>query len=406
MPRVVLITPTTTYRANDFLEAARVLRVEVVTASERPQALAAQMGDAFVRIDLRRLDWSVDRIVAVTEDRPVDAVIAVDDRGVVLAAKAAQKMGLPHNPPGAATATKDKAAMRRALAIANVPQPAFRTLVADADPHVASSGLGWPVVVKPISLSGSRGVIRADDSESLTAAVDRARRIATDATGDEEPTLLVEEYIAGREFALEALLNDGDLEPLALFDKPDPMEGPYFEETLLVTPARLAASTRQRLELVASQATAALGLCHGPIHAEFRVGNDDVRVLEVAARSIGGLCGRSLQFGMLGASLETLILRHALGYPSVVLDPKSPATGVMMLPIPGPGVLHAVDGQKQALATDGVVDLEITVPIGQRVLALPEGDRYLGFLFARGQDSDEVEESLRKGFAELRIVIH
>ena len=406
MPRVVLITPTTTYRANDFLEAARVLRVEVVTASERPQALAAQMGDAFVRIDLRRLDWSVDRIVAVTEDRPVDAVIAVDDRGVVLAAKAAQKMGLPHNPPGAATATKDKAAMRRALAIANVPQPAFRTLVADADPHVASSGLGWPVVVKPISLSGSRGVIRADDSESLTAAVDRARRIATDATGDEEPTLLVEEYIAGREFALEALLNDGDLEPLALFDKPDPMEGPYFEETLLVTPARLAASTRQRLELVASQATAALGLCHGPIHSEFRVGNDDVRVLEVAARSIGGLCGRSLQFGMLGASLETLILRHALGYPSVVLDPKSPATGVMMLPIPGPGVLHAVDGQKQALATDGVVDLEITVPIGQRVLALPEGDRYLGFLFARGQDSDEVEESLRKGFAELRIVIH
>jgi biotin carboxylase len=300
--------------------------------------------------------------------------------------------------------TRDKAAMRAAFAEAGVPQPGYRILRSGDDAGAVASELGFPVVVKPLSLSMSRGVIRADDADAAAAAALRVRAIVADAGEDPAQRLLVESFVPGDEVAVEALMRDGELDVLAIFDKPDSLEGPYFEETLYVTPARLQAGAVEAVEREAARAAQALGLRDGPVHAELRVDGDDVAVLELAARSIGGLCSRSLRFG-LGMSLEELILRHALDLPLDGIRREDRAAGVMMLPIPGDGLLAAVHGLEEARAVDGIGGVEITVAPGRRVRPLPEGDRYLGFLFAKGDTPDEVEASLREAHAHLDVEI-
>lgn len=405
MARVLLILPTATYRAPDFLAAAEALGIEVVVASEHRQTLAGLMGERALRIDLRHPHAAAEAIVAHADRAPLEAVVAVDDQGVAVAALAGARLGLSHNPPEAVAATRDKAAMRSLLAAAGVDQPAFRVVAAGDDVATVAAELGPPCVVKPVSLAASRGVIRADDPPAAAAAAKRVRRILAQARADASGPVLVERYVAGAEVAVEGLLRGGALTVLAVFDKPDPMEGPYFEETLLVTPSRLPAAMQQRLAERVQEATAALGLVEGPVHAEARLTPDGrVVLLEVAARSIGGLCSRTLRFGM-GLSLEELILRHALDRPLDALAPVDDASGVMMLPIPRAGVLSEVRGQDDARAVAGVAGVEITVPRGRPVRPLPEGDRYLGFVFARGQRPEAVEASLRRALSHLDVVI-
>ncbi|MGH9286569.1 MAG: ATP-grasp domain-containing protein, partial [Acidimicrobiales bacterium] len=300
-------------------------------------------------------------------------------------------------------ATRDKARMRAQLAAAGLPQPRFRSVGPDDDVARAVAEVGLPAVVKPVSLAASRGVVRVDDAGEAPAVAARIRAIVADAGEDARAPLLVEGYVDGTEVAVEGLLRGGDLEVLALFDKPDPLTGPYFEETIYVTPSRLAAASQHAVAGAISAATAALGLREGPVHAEARLPGGEVVVLEVAARSIGGLCSRALRFGA-GISLEELILRHALGVP-VDTRREAAASGVMMLPIPAAGRLEQVTGQDQARAVPGIAGLEITVPRGRWVRPLPEGDRYLGFLFGRGGSPAEVEAALRAAHACLTVVL-
>ena len=400
MARVLLLLPTATYRAADFLTAARTLGAEVVVASDRR---LVSIGDAQLTLDLRRPEVAAEAIAAVAAERPLDAVVAVDDQGVRVAALAAERLGLSGNPLEAAAATRDKAAMRRALA-AGVPQPEHRAVGPSDDPAAVAAEVGLPCVVKPLSLSASRGVIRADDPRAAAAAAARVRAILAEAGEDPEGALLIERYVPGAEVAVEGLLRAGALEPLAVFDKPDALEGPYFEETIFTTPSRLPGGIVAAMTRTTADACAALGLREGPVHAELRVSKGRVWMLELAARSIGGLCSRSLRFGV-GVSLEEVILRHALGLPLGDLRREAAASGVMMLPIPRAGVLREVRGQDDARAVPGIAGLEISIGRDRPVRPLPEGDRYLGFLFARGETPAQVEHALRAAHARLEIDI-
>lgn len=401
---MLLIVPSVTYRAPDFMAAARELGAAVTVASERRAAMSTAMGERALTLRLSDPQDAAETIVARARDTPFAAILGVDDQGVMTAALAAERLGLAHNPPAAVACTRDKAAMRRALAEAHVPQPCFALLAAGADVPTAARKIGLPCVVKPLSLSGSRGVIRAEDPDRARAAAERVRGILA-ATGEPaDVPLLLESYVPGAEVAVEGLLCSGRLEVLAIFDKPDPLEGPYFEETLYVTPSRLPAAVLAEVERITAQAVRALGLREGPVHAELRVPDQGVRVLELAARSIGGLCSRALRFGA-GVSLEQLILRHALGLGADDLARESVAAGVMMIPIPRAGTLVEVGGQAQARAVEGIDGLQITIPRGRPVVPLPEGDRYLGFLFARGLTAAAVERSLREAHARLRVRI-
>jgi biotin carboxylase len=399
VPRILLLLPTATYRAADFVTAAARLGVDVVVGSEHRQALAGPMGDRAVVVPLAGGDAALDAIAALHDRTPLDAVLAVDDQGVVVAAAAAQRLGLRHNPPNAVAATRDKAAMRERLAAASLPQPAYRIVAHGADIASAATQVGYPCVVKPVSRSASQGVIRVDDAIQAAAAGIRIRAIV----GDGPEPLLVERFVPGAEVAVEGLLLGGRLEVLAVFDKPDPMDGPFFEETIYVTPSRQPASVLADLEATVARAAAALGLREGPVHAELRIGTAGaLMILELAARSIGGLCARALRFGA-GVSLEEVIIRHALGLGLDGLARETQASGVMMLPIRSAGVLDRVSGQERALAIDGVVGVEISIASGRPVVPLPEGDRYLGFVFARGPTAQDLEDALRRAEACLEV---
>lgn len=395
MPRVLLIIPTTSYRATDFFAAAESLGVEVTVAAEEPLPLIEP--ERFIAIDCEHPDEAAQAIVDLATATPIDAIVPVDDAGVVIAALAGQKLGLPHNSPASAAATRDKALMRQLLAAAEVDQPGFAVVV--GDPAAAAAKIGFPLVTKPRSLSASRGVIKVDSPAELESTIARVREIAGDRT------VLVEEFIGGPEVAVEGLVWAGELEVLAIFDKPDPLEGPFFEETIFVTPSRLPTQVQQEVARVTQSAISALGLTEGPIHAELRIaGGDRPRLIEVAARSIGGICGRSLNFGLLDTPLEALILRHALGR-RTSLPRKTGASGVMMIPTPANGILKGVNGIDAALQVRGVRSIEITTPVGARLRRVPELDRYLGFIFAAGPDPSLVEASLRQAHARLAIDI-
>ena len=393
MPRVVLVLPTTTYRAADFVDAAAALGAEVIVVSDREQVLSAP--DRSLAVDFDDPDGAAAAIEGLEDRVPVDAVFAVDELGVVVAARAAERLGLPHNPPDAVAATRDKASLRASLERAEVRQPAYAVVEPGEVPD-----LPLPWVVKPRGLSGSTGVIRVDDAAEVDATFARVRTIA----GDAAASLLVERFVPGAEVAVEGLLRGGALDVLAVFDKPDPLDGPYFEETIYVTPSRHPPTQLDEVERLVQQACRAIGLIDGPVHAEVRLSPEGPVLLEVAARSIGGLCARTLKFGA-GVSLEELLLRHALGMPTDGLVREDTASGVLMLPIPRAGTLVDVGGQDAARSVPGIVGLDITVARGRPVQPLPEGDRYLGFLFARGDTPADVERSLRDAWSKLDIVI-
>ncbi|HZD03667.1 MAG TPA: ATP-grasp domain-containing protein, partial [Longimicrobiales bacterium] len=397
--RVLVVLPTSSYRTGDFVAAASALGVDLAVASEENPPL--DLGDRFVRIDCKHPRESAAAIVALADHSPIDAVVAADDAGVMIAALAAEKLALPHHPPAAGAATRDKLEMRRLLADAEVPQPAFAA-VGD-DPAPAAEELGYPLVVKPRTASASEGVLRVDDPVGLVPTVERVRRIARDR--EESGPLLAEAYVPGTEVAVEGMMAGGELTVLATFDKPDTPSGPTFEETVLVTPSSLPRHLLVEVDRVVGAGVRALGLSHGPVHAEARIDPAGrVHLLEIAARSIGGLCARSLRFGLAGISLEEVILATALGRtPPTNRQPRP--SGVSMLPIPTAGVLRAVAGVEEAGEVEGITEVDITIPPGTAVEPLPEGDRYLGFVFGVGSTPGEVVDRLHRAVARLRVRI-
>jgi biotin carboxylase len=406
-PRLLLLASARTYRNRAFTEAARKLGVPVTLGLDLPPPLLPKGGQRLA-LDYRDLSAATETIVAYAREHPVAAILGVDDSGTVLAARAGAALGLAHNAPQAAEAAADKAQMRARFAAAGVASPPFQKFSVRDDPEeivevVGEGPIGFPCVLKPTRLSASKGVMRADNAFEFLERFERLKRLLSKEGCDD---LVVERFIPGREVALEGLLQAGRLTVLALFDKPDPLDGPFFEETLYVTPSRLPAAAQAAITRAAQAACAALGLREGPVHAELRVSDGGPVLVEVAARSIGGLCARSLRFTHSAeVSLEELILRQALGQPVHDAGREQQAGGVMMIPIPGAGLLKGVAGLAEAQAVPGIESIEITAPLDYPLVPLPEGDSYLGFIFARGATPESVETALRQAHACLRFEI-
>jgi biotin carboxylase len=410
MARILILMATRTYRAAAFMKAAARLGVEVTVGIEREQPLADFTPGSTVALDFDRPRRAQDQILEFAERFPIDAVVGVDDDTTVLAALAAEALGLPHNSVESVKATHYKDVMRLILSEAdNVLSPWFELVSIDEDPAVVARRVPYPCVVKPLSLSASRGVIRADDPQQLEAAMREVIEILGEATlSPEDPAsrqVLIESFIHGREFALEGLMIDGQLIVLALFDKPDPLDGPYFEETIYITPSRLPAEAQQAIARSTASAAAALGLREGPVHAEVRLNEQGPWIVEVAARSVGGLCSNALRFGTADVSLEEIILRQAVRLEIASLQRERQPAGVMMIPIPRGGILRDVRGLAEAKAVPGVEDVAISIPRGHAVVPLPRGSQYLGFIFSRAETPEAVEAALREAHRRLKFTI-
>ena len=406
---MLLLLPTTSYRTPDFLAAASRLGLDVAVASEEASTMERLNPSGLLTLDFAHLTTCADRVAAFSASTPVDAVVGVDERTVIAAAAIAERLGLPHNPVASVAAAGNKAVMRRRLHEAGARSPGHLLFSADDDPGAASLEVGYPCVLKPTFLAASRGVIRADDPSQFVKSWERILGILREPAvaergGAAAMEILVEDFVPGEEVALEGLLIGGLLRVLAFFDKPDPLDGPFFEETIYVTPSRHPTGIQEACASATRAAAQALGLRMGPVHAEIRVDGQRVTVIEVAARSIGGLCSRTLRFGT-GMSLEELILRHALGLEIPGSERDAAAAGVMMIPIPGPGILQEVRGLAEARAVPGIEEVTISAHVGSRLVPLPEGDRYLGFIFSRAATPEMAEAALRAAHERLEFRI-
>jgi biotin carboxylase len=397
--KLILLSSASSYRLDAFQRAATHLGIPVVHGEDVPPPMLGK-STAELPLDYRDQPRSVRRIARYADEHPVGAVIGLDDSGTQIAAQASRQLGLPYNDPQAALAAANKHLMRQHFAAAGVPSPNFRYFTLKDDPEAIADEIAYPAVVKPIALAGSQGVMRVDGPPDFIRAHGRLAPILRANRCDE---LLVEDFIPGQEFALEGLLDDGQLYVLALFDKPDPLDGPFFEETIYVTPSRLAGGDQQAIADVAARAAAALGLENGPVHAELRLSPSGPVMVELAARSIGGHCSRTLHFAS-DMSLEELILRQAFHLPFETRR-EGAAGGVMMIPIPSAGILKAVRGLEAARAVPLVTEVEISAPLNQRLVPLPEGDSYLGFIFASGETPAAVETALRQAHRALDFEI-
>jgi biotin carboxylase len=406
--RVLLLLTPRTYRARAFIEAAEKLNIEVVKAIDMHKQLA-DYWNYRLGLDYSNPAEAVQKIVEFAAESPLGAIVSVDDSGSLIAALASRQLGLPHNSPEAAEAARDKHRMRQLLAKGKVQAPRSTLYYFDDPANGDLNGIAadapYPCVLKPLNLSGSRGVIRANNAAEFLAAAERLRTLLFfyDASPTPKP-FLVEQFVPGFEVALEGMLDDGRLKVLALFDKPDPLDGPFFEETIYVTPSRLPQTTQEAIFDNTAQAAAALGLREGPVHAELRVNESGPYLIEVAGRSIGGLCSQTLRFSS-DASLEELILRQAFDLTIETFDREKSAGGVMMIPIPESGLLKRVEGCEAAEAVPLIESVEITARLNYSITPLPEGDSYLGFIFAHGPTPEAVEAALREAHSKLHFEI-
>ena len=418
-PRLLLLATTTGYQTQAFAEAARGLGLEVVLGTDRCHVLEDPWQDAALPLRFEDPTHSAEEICRYAREHPIQAVAAVGDKPTVTAAVACRALGMAWHSPEGAEACHNKFLARQRLEKAGLNVPAYACHSSHSGPPPADSRgvsrVPFPCVLKPVSLAASRGVIRADNPEQFAAAFQRIAALLASPEIQvkkemETEQILVEEYIPGPEFSVEGLMWQGQLRVLAVFDKPDPLEGPYFEETIYVTPSRLPASKQAALTDCLERAVRALGLFHGPLHAEFRLNDRGPWLLDVAARPIGGLCSRALRFGT-GMSLEELVIRNALGrrnargesLDGICREPA--AAGVMMIPVPGAGVFEGVEGVEEALRAPGIEEVRITAKLHQKLVPWPEGASYPGFLFARASSPEAVEEALREAHRRLRFQI-
>ena len=404
--RLLILATTTGYQTREFASAALRAGAEPVLATDQCHRLDDPWADGAITVRFH----NTGRYARLLEaNGPFDGIVAVGDRPAFLADQAAERLHIPFHPPAAVEACRSKYLARERFRAAGLNVPSYFRVPLASDPLEAAGRAPFPCVLKPLGLSGSRGVIRADSQPEFVAAFERIRRLLGSLEirmrrDEQDRFIQVEEFIPGREFAIEGLVTDGLLRTLALFDKPDPLDGPFFEETIYVTPSRESEAVQRQIVVTAGRAVTALGLTHGPVHAELRWNERGAWMLEAAPRPIGGLCARALRFSG-GVSLEELILRHALGEDVASYRLDGPASGVMMIPIPRAGIYEDVAGLDGARAIEGIEDVVISAEHGQKLEPLPEGSSYLGFIFARGVGSAEVEAALRSAHALLEFKI-
>jgi biotin carboxylase len=412
--RLLLFATKLGYQTRLFNAAAKKLGVDLVFVTDRCNRLDDPWNDRAIGVHFESAEAAAHAVLQAQRESPVDGVLAIGDRPGPAAAYVARALGIIHNHPASVEACRNKFRMREVLRDAGLPVPAFRSVALHPLPEPALLGISFPCVLKPLSLSASQGVVRANNREEFLAGTIRLKHLldSPQIRANNEPgvdRMLVEGYLPGREVAIEGLITEAEPRILAIFDKPDPLEGPYFEETIYVTPSRLSAKEQQAIQKSFLDSVRALGLTSGPVHAEFRLNDEGVWPIELAPRPIGGLCAQALRFRISGTAevigLEELLLRHALDLPGASAEREDAASGVMMIPVPESGILERVEGQEEAKRIVGITSLEITARLRDYIAAWPEGSSYLGFLFARSDDPASVEATLRQAHARLHFTL-
>lgn len=402
-PSILLVAPPDSYRVAPYIAAAKKLGVAIKIASHGEHSLVNEIAEG-IHISLDSPDAAVETIVSSSEKYNFRGIVAADDKATEIVARAAKALNLPHNPPAAVHLTRWKHKARKVLKDAGLPVPRHWIATFDDIQNDKLPDISFPCVIKPLNLSASRGVIRCNHLKELKDAAERVSKIVENLNeADSNSKALIESFIPGKEVALEAILQQGKLIPIAMFDKPDPLDGPYFEETYYVTPSRVSSSQQHEIAKTIQAACAAYGLTTGPVHAELRLNGDEIYIIEIAARTIGGECAKLVEFAS-NRSLESIVIEYAMGINADTVTLES-AAGVMMIPTPRSGILRRLEGVLNAQSVKNIKSVNLAIREGHELVTLPEGASYLGFIFATAETPESVESALRSAYEKLKIVV-
>tara|TARA_B100000029_G_scaffold205290_1_gene203248 strand:- start:93 stop:1346 length:1254 start_codon:yes stop_codon:yes gene_type:complete len=406
---VILIIPSASYRTGPFMNAIKKLDLKVLVISDKSQVFSGKYPDNLIIINFNHWKDKSVEISKWAKNNGLKAVIGVDEESIVLAANLSNFLNVDHNSIESVLLTKNKYLMRTELKKTGLCSPWFKIFSIYESSNKIINEISFPCVIKPTFLSGSRGVMRVNTKKELSEGIKTLNELLSldelrKRGGKQSDYIMIEEYIPGKEVAIEGIVSEGKLTMLAIFDKPELLEGPTFEETIIVTPSVLTKKIQYSLLETLQVVVKALGIVKGPVHAEARINKNGNYILECASRSIGGLCSKVLEFQG-GISLEELILRSYLGRNIEKSKLIGNARGVMMMPTEKKGILKEIGGVKDALVVNGVTDLQITVKPGEKLQPLPKGDRYLGFIFAEGNDQEFVINALKNAWSKIEIVL-
>ena len=406
---VILIIPSASYRTGPFMNAIKKLDLKVLVISDKSQVFSGKYPDNLIIINFNHWKDKSVEISKWAKNNGLKAVIGVDEESIVLAANLSNFLNVDHNSIESVLLTKNKYLMRTELIKTGLCSPWFKIFSIYESSNKIINEISFPCVIKPTFLSGSRGVMRVNTKKELSEGIKTLNELLSldelrKRGGKQSDYIMIEEYIPGKEVAIEGIVSEGKLTMLAIFDKPELLEGPTFEETIIVTPSVLTKKIQYSLLETLQVVVKALGIVKGPVHAEARINRNGNYILECASRSIGGLCSKVLEFQG-GISLEELILRSYLGRNIEKSKLIGNARGVMMMPTEKKGILKEIGGVKDALVVKGVTDLQITVKPGEKLQPLPKGDRYLGFIFAGGNNQEFVINALKNAWSKIEIVL-
>ena len=381
MKKLLLVIPENSYKSNDFVVAAEKLGIDFLIITDSEQ-VSSKFSDTVI---INKFDAELNKN-NLKKLKDVTHVLPVDHSALKFSGYLVDLLEVKGNKLESINLSMNKYESRKifnSLLDIKVNNEIIKN-IDDVNTFINKNGTS---VLKPIYGTASKSVLKINNVEKNKEQIEKLMQDCFD------QDLVIEEYIDGKEYALEGTIINSELKKIVIFDKPVEYKHPYFEESIYITPSELSSEAEKRVVSIVDKACKKIGLEDGPVHVEFKINENQIFIIEINPRMIGGLCSRCLSFGLFKVSLEEIILHAFMNNELKNIELLNNYVGVLMIPTPKSGKFISIN-KEELEKIPNISNVEITVPEGSDLLEPPYGDKYLGFAFSQGIDKKTVNESL------------
>ncbi len=381
MKKLLLVIPENSYKSNDFVVAAEKLGIDFLIITDSEQ-VSSKFSDTVI---INKFDAELNKN-NLKKLKDVTHVLPVDHSALKFSGYLVDLLEVKGNKLESINLSMNKYESRKifnSLLDIKVNNEIIKN-IDDVNTFINKNGTS---VLKPIYGTASKSVLKINNVEKNKEQIEKLMQDCFD------QDLVIEEYIDGKEYALEGTIINSELKKIVIFDKPVEYKHPYFEESIYITPSELSSEAEKRVVSIVDKACKKIGLEDGPVHVEFKINENQIFIIEINPRMIGGLCSRCLSFGLFKVSLEEIILHAFMNNELKNIELLNNYVGVLMIPTPKSGKFISIN-KEELENIPNISNVEITVPEGSDLLEPPYGDKYLGFAFSQGIDKKTVNESL------------
>ena len=381
MKKLLLVIPENSYKSNDFVFAAEKLGIDFMIITDSEQ-VSSKFSDTVI---INKFDAELNKN-NIKKLKDVTHVLPVDHSALKFSGYLVDLLEVKGNKLESINLSMNKYESRK-IFNSLLDIKANNEIIKNIDDINIFINKNGTSVLKPNYGTASKSVLKINNVEKNKEQIEKLMQDCFD------QDLVIEEYIDGKEYALEGTIINSELKKIVIFDKPVEYKHPYFEESIYITPSELSSEAEKRVVSIVDKACKKIGLEDGPVHVEFKINENQIFIIEINPRMIGGLCSRCLSFGLFKVSLEEIILHAFMNNELKNIELLNNYVGVLMIPTPKSGKFISIN-KKELENIQNISNVEITVPEGSDLLEPPYGDKYLGFAFSQGIDKKTVNESL------------